>query len=195
MRTAAGVKTMQRVCAIVLIFIAACAVPTLVRAGAATNQNAAVHGLELQIQAQLERIQHAKDTGSAAMTLARLRVAHQLSRAEQELERHLANLERLKEGLANQVDTLEASCGQTDGENREAISSALSRLQAQIRETDALISRVEALRNDVDEPVVERSPGEASTPGLRSLDEMEVNLGQPSPPPPVSIGPWGHPST
>jgi hypothetical protein len=126
-------------------------------------------------------------------------VAEQLGRAEQELERHIANLERLKESLANQVATMEASCGETRGEEgREVIGAALSRLQAQIKDTNTLISRIEAFRNDVDEPVVERSSGEASIPGLWGLDGNDMNLGASGtelPEAPLPLQPWGKPST
>lgn len=190
---------MERVCAILLIFATVLAVPGLVLAGSGTRQNTAVHRLELEIQTQLERIRYAKEAGSAAMTLARLRVAEQLSRAEQELERNLANLERLKESLANHVSSLEASCGESPGEeSKGVISSALSRLQAQIRETDALISRMEAFRNDVEEPVIERSTGDASTSGLWGLDDDDVSLGTSNTTvsaSPMPVQPWIQPST
>lgn len=190
---------MQRVCAIVLIFAAILVVPVLVPAGTGTCQNTAVQRLEIEIQTQLERIRYAKEAGSAAMTLARLRVAEQLSRAEQELERHLANLERLKESLANHVCSLEASCGETTGEeSRGVISSALSRLQAQIKETDGLISRMEAFRNDVDEPILEPSVGDASAPSLWGLDDTEVDLGTSNTTPPTAptpVQPWVQPTT
>ena len=63
------------------------------------------------LQIQVERIRRARDTADSQMTLARLRIAEQLRRSEEDLSRQIESLERYREQLADQR-----------GENDQAVS-------------------------------------------------------------------------
>lgn len=119
------------------------------------SRNGAIHKVESDIQSQLARIQRAKDVSSSATALTKIRVADKLHRAEQELERHLANLERMRESLEDQAGDLVSSHYLRSGQQQQGpVGAVLSRIEVQIRAADALLARVEAFRRSVDEPAV-----------------------------------------
>lgn len=153
------------------------------------SHDGALHQVQTHMQTQLERIRYAKEVGNSAMTLTRYRVADQLERAENELERQQAKLERLRDDISNQGSCLNSPCGQTSAADKATVDSALSRVEAQIRETETLISRMERFRREVDKPVLERSRASSLLSSMRlgaeasPLTSEQGEDEQPAPPP------------
>lgn len=153
------------------------------------HHDGALNQVRTQVQTQLERIRYAKEVGNSAITLTRYRVADRLERAENELERQQAKLERLRDDISNQGSCLYSPCGQTSAADKATVDSALSRVEAQIRETETLISRMKRFRREVDKPVLEHSRASGLLGSMRSdagaspLTFEEGEDEQPAPPP------------
>jgi TolA-binding protein len=142
-----------------------------------------IQQLTEQIQAQIERIKLAREQADAQMSLARIRIAQQLTRAEEDLTRQVEQLEQLQEQLAQQVIQTDETAERLKNDIGVQLRNAVSQVAAQIKLTNELIVRLETLRDTVDDnPSAGSDPGQSwATPAGASTSPPVIQ--QPSPPP------------
>lgn len=102
------------------------------------------------LQVQVERIRRARDTADSQMTLARLRVAEQLRRSEEDLSRQIESLERYREQLADQRGENGQAVSEMHQDWNQFIDNAASNLHLQLQETNGLIAQMQSLRDKFD---------------------------------------------
>jgi predicted nuclease with TOPRIM domain len=106
--------------------------------------------MKQDLQIQVERIRRARETASSEMTLARIRIAEQLRRSEEDLSRQIESLERFREQMADQKGETDQAVVRMQKDWKQFIQQAFSDLDSQLRETNSLITQMEALRDRFD---------------------------------------------
>jgi predicted nuclease with TOPRIM domain len=106
--------------------------------------------MKQDLQIQVERIRRARETASSEMTLARIRIAEQLRRSEEDLSRQIESLERFREQMADQKGETDQAVVRMQKDWKQFIQQAFSDLDSQLRETNGLITQMEALRDRFD---------------------------------------------
>jgi hypothetical protein len=106
--------------------------------------------IKQDLETQIERIQKARDTASSQMTLAKLRIAEQLRRSEEDLTRQIESLERFREQMADQKDDTDQAVAQMQNDWKQFIQQAFSDLDSQLKSTNSLITQMENLRDRFD---------------------------------------------
>jgi len=106
--------------------------------------------MKQDIQTQIERIRRARDTASSQMTLARIRIAEQLRRSEEDLTRQIESLERFREQMAEQRGDSDQALNVMQRDWKQFIQQAFSDLDSQLRDTNNLITQMETLRDRFD---------------------------------------------
>ena len=84
------------------------------------------------------------------MTLARIRIAEQLRRSEEDLSRQIESLERFREQMADQKGETDQAVVRMQKDWKLFIQQAFSDLDSQLRETNSLITQMETLRDKFD---------------------------------------------
>jgi chromosome segregation ATPase len=117
------------------------------------------------------------------MTLARLRIAEQLRRSEEDLTRQIESLERFREQMADQKDDTDRAVAQMQNDWKQFSQQAFSDLDSQLRDTNSLITQLENLRDrfDVDpESLSGSSGGQTTLQADLNLQMQAPSEGQPS---------------
>jgi hypothetical protein len=139
--------------------------------------------MKQDLQTQVERIRRARETASTQMTLARIRIAEQLRRSEEDLSRQIDSLERFREQMADQKGETDQAVAQMQRDWKQFIQQAFSDLDSQLRETNSLITQMETLRDrfDVDpDELGDLNRVQILTPADPTLQIQVPSAGQPS---------------
>lgn len=137
--------------------IAICLTVVLVSAGLpALAQTSSGFGLSIQqlteqVQAQIEKIRLAREQSEIQMSLARIRIAQQLERAEGELARQVEQMARLQGQLAEQLFQTEITAESLKNDIAVQLRIAASQIAQQIELTNDLIARLGILKDTVDD--------------------------------------------
>jgi hypothetical protein len=141
-------KTILTICFIVTL---ACGLTVQdSRASDYSGLDSRIRQIRGSIEIQIERIKSAREKSDNEMSLARIRLAEQLRRSEEDLYRQVATLERFHEQLANQVTEAKGAVAGYQKNLKSPMEQALADIEAQLKDTNALMARMEAARNDLD---------------------------------------------
>ena len=155
--------------------------------------NSKLSQMKEDLQVQVERIRRAQDTADSHMTLARLRIAEQLRRSEDDLTGQIERLERFREQLADERGVNEQGVPVMQQDWQQFVSTATSDLHLQLQKTNGLIAQMQSLRDrfDVDpngliQPHSQTMPGASPTLQVR-VPSTTVTPGSQSPAPTLTL--------
>jgi len=141
-------KTILTICFVVTL---ACGITVQdSRASDFTSLDSRIRQIRGSVEIQIERIKGAREKSDNEMSLARIRLAEQLRRSEEDLYRQVAALERFHEQLANQVTEAKGAMAGYQKNWKSPMEQALADIEAQVRDTNALMAQMESARNDLD---------------------------------------------
>jgi predicted nuclease with TOPRIM domain len=123
---------------------------TAAQASETIGIDSTISQMKQDLQIQVERIRRARETASSQMTLARIRIAEQLRRSEEDLSRQIESLERFREQMADQKGETDQAVVRIQKDWKQFIQQAFSDLDSQLRETNSLITQMETLRDRFD---------------------------------------------
>jgi hypothetical protein len=128
------------------------------------GMNYRIQQLKGKIDVQIERIKRAGEKSDTQMSLARIRLAEQLRRSEDDLYRQEAALKRFQEQLADQATEVNSAMTGYRKDLKSPIKNALADVEAQLQKTSALMAQMETTQNELDssaqdDPGVIRSAG------------------------------------
>ncbi len=115
-----------------------------------TCMDSKISQMKEDLQIQLERIRRARDTADSKMTLAKLRIAEQLRRSEDDLTGQIERLERYREQLTDQRSGNGQVASEMQQDWTRYVADAASNLHHQLQQTNDLIARMESLRDKFD---------------------------------------------
>ena len=141
---------MKTILLLSLILAAIATASTAAQASGTTGIDSTISQMKQDLQIQVERIRRARETASSEMTLARIRIAEQLRRSEEDLSRQIESLERFREQMADQKGETDQAVVRMQKDWKQFIQQAFSDLDSQLRETNSLITQMEALRDRFD---------------------------------------------
>ena len=148
--TPPGVGEMKTILLLCLILAAIATASTAAQASGTTGIDSTISQMKQDLQIQVERIRRARETASSEMTLARIRIAEQLRRSEEDLSRQIESLERFREQMADQKGETDQAVVRMQKDWKQFIQQAFSDLDSQLRETNSLITQMETLRDRFD---------------------------------------------
>jgi uncharacterized phage infection (PIP) family protein YhgE len=141
-------KTILTICFILTIAIGIAA--THSRADDYTSLDNRIRKLKGSIEVQIERIKSAREKSDTEMGLARIRLAEQLRRSEEDLYRQAAALERFHEQLADQVTEVKSAVVGYQRNWKSPMQQALTEIETQLQSTNALMTQMETARNNLE---------------------------------------------
>jgi Skp family chaperone for outer membrane proteins len=148
--TPPGVGEMKTILLLSLILAVIATASTAAQASGTIGIDSTISQMKQDLQIQVERIRRARETASSEMTLARIRIAEQLRRSEEDLSRQIESLERFREQMADQKGETDQAVVRMQKDWKQFIQQAFSDLDSQLRETNSLITQMEALRDRFD---------------------------------------------
>ena len=148
--TPPGVGEMKTTLLLSLILAVIATASTAAQASGTIGIDSTISQMKQDLQIQVERIRRARETASSEMTLARIRIAEQLRRSEEDLSRQIESLERFREQMADQKGETDQAVVRMQKDWKQFIQQAFSDLDSQLRETNGLITQMEALRDRFD---------------------------------------------
>jgi len=148
--TSPGVGEMKTFLLISLILAATANAGTAAQSSIAVGMDSTISQMKQDLQTQIERIRKARETASAQMTLARLRIAEQLRRSEEDLARQIESLERFREQMAEQKGETDQAMALMQRDWKQFVHQAFSDLEFQLKETNNLIEQMETIRDKFD---------------------------------------------
>lgn len=148
--TPPGVGEMKTILLLCLILAAIATASTAAQASGTTGIDSTISQMKQDLQIQVERIRRARETASSEMTLARIRIAEQLRRSEEDLSRQIESLERFREQIADRKGETDQAVVRMQKDWKQFIQQAFSDLDSQLRETNSLITQMETLRDRFD---------------------------------------------
>jgi predicted nuclease with TOPRIM domain len=141
---------MKTILLLSLILAVIATASTAAQASGTIGIDSTISQMKQDLQIQVERIRRARETASSEMTLARIRIAEQLRRSEEDLSRQIESLERFREQMADQKGETDQAVVRMQKDWKQFIQQAFSDLDSQLRETNSLITQMEALRDRFD---------------------------------------------
>ncbi|MGO9569224.1 MAG: hypothetical protein ACLP5H_16945 [Desulfomonilaceae bacterium] len=141
---------MKTILLISLILAATAMTSTAAQSSVTTGMDSTISQMKQDLQTQVERIRRARETASTQMTLARIRIAEQLRRSEEDLSRQIESLERFREQMADQKGQTDQAVVLMQKDWKQFIQQAFSDLDSQLRDTNSLITQMETLRDRFD---------------------------------------------
>jgi hypothetical protein len=148
--TPPGVGEMKTIMLLGLILAVIATASTAAQASVTIGIDSTISQMKQDLQIQVERIRRARENASSEMTLARIRIAEQLRRSEEDLSRQIESLERFREQMADQKGQTDQAVVQMQRDWKQFIQQAFSDLDSQLRETNSLITQMETLRDRFD---------------------------------------------
>ena len=148
--TPPGVGEMKTIMLLSLILAVIATASTAAQASGTIGIDSTISQMRQDLQIQVERIRRARETASSEMTLARIRIAEQLRRSEEDLSRQIESLERFREQMADQKGETDQAVVRMQKDWKQFIQQAFSDLDSQLRETNSLITQMETLRDKFD---------------------------------------------
>jgi hypothetical protein len=110
--------------------------------------DAGVRLIRTQIEAQIERIQRARERAEARATLARMRAEEQLGIAEEDLTLQVERLEMLREQLCDQAGESEHAVVESGQNLKRIVERDVEKIGAEIRKANDLIRKLRMLREN-----------------------------------------------
>ena len=146
--------------------------------------------LQDSLENQIERLKLAREQAGTRMSLARIRVAEELRRSEEDLQVQVEALARLREQLSEQGARSSEAVEQLKNDWSQRLGSAFSMIETQLAQTNDLINRMESLRQNFD-PDTQASSDIGIGPLTITTAPSTPDLPQPSPtaPAPVTVQP------
>lgn len=141
---------MKTIMLLSLILAVIATASTAAQASGTIGIDSTISQMRQDLQIQVERIRRARETASSEMTLARIRIAEQLRRSEEDLSRQIESLERFREQMADQKGETDQAVVRMQKDWKLFIQQAFSDLDSQLRETNSLITQMETLRDKFD---------------------------------------------
>lgn len=141
---------MKTIMLLSLILAVIATASTAAQASGTIGIDSTISQMKQDLQIQVERIRRARETASSEMTLARIRIAEQLRRSEEDLSRQIESLERFREQMADQKGETDQAVVRMQKDWKQFIQQAFSDLDSQLRETNSLITQMETLRDKFD---------------------------------------------
>lgn len=141
---------MKTIMLLSLILAVIATTSTAAQASGTIGIDSTISQMKQDLQIQVERIRRARETASSEMTLARIRIAEQLRRSEEDLSRQIESLERFREQMADQKGETDQAVVRMQKDWKQFIQQAFSDLDSQLRETNSLITQMETLRDRFD---------------------------------------------
>jgi hypothetical protein len=185
--TSPGVGEMKTILLIGVILAVTATVSMAGQSSVSIGLDGTISQMKQDLETQIERIRKARDTASSQMSLARIRIAEQLRRSEEDLTRQIESLERFREQMADQKDDTDQAVAQMQSDWKQFVQQAFFDLDSQLRDTNSLITQLETLRDKFDldsEAISIPSSGQASS-----------QTGAQSTAPTVTITPTTNPET
>ncbi|HMK36019.1 MAG TPA: hypothetical protein VK463_13180 [Desulfomonilaceae bacterium] len=133
-----------------------------------TSFDAKIQQIRESIEAQVERIKRARENTDAQMSLARIRLADQLSRSQEDLHVQTATLERLREQLTDQVSQANGAMTTYQSSWKDTAAKALADIEAQLSQTNAAIAKMEAARKTLESTETSNGQGCTGAAGITS---------------------------
>jgi hypothetical protein len=183
-------KTILLLC---LILAAIATASTAAQAAGTTGIDSTISLMKQDLQIQVERIRRARETASSEMTLARIRIAEQLRRSEEDLSRQIESLERFREQMADQKGETDQAVVRMQKDWKQFIQQAFSDLDSQLRETNSLITQMETLRDRFDVDPDELPPPTKEQIMIPSAPQPPANPQPVTPTPTVTQTPPANP--
>jgi hypothetical protein len=175
--TSPGVGEMKTILLITIILATTAAGALAAQSSATVGVDSTISQMKQGLEAQIERIRKARETASTQMTLARIRIAEQLRRSEEDLTRQIESLERFREQMADQKGETDQAVAQMQSDWKQFIQQAFSDLDTQLRDTNSLITQMENLRDrfDVDPDALSGpNTGQPSTGSLPTSPTITI---------------------
>lgn len=141
---------MKNILLVCLILMAFATEGTAAQSSVTSGIDSTISQMKQDLQTQVERIRRARETASSQMTLARLRIAEQLRRSEEDLTLQIESLERFREQMADQRGETDQTVALMQKDWKQFIQQAFSDLDSQLRETNGLIAQMDTLRDKFD---------------------------------------------
>lgn len=185
--TCPGVGEMKTILLIGVILAATATMGMAAQSSVSTGMDSTISQMKQNLETQIERIRKARDTASSQMSLARIRIAEQLRRSEEDLTRQIESLERFREQMVDQKDDTDAAVAQMQNDWKQFIQQAFSDLDSQLRDTNSLIAQMESLRDRFD------ADSEGSSSPDNGQTSPQTNAGSSSPT--TTITPPANPET
>jgi hypothetical protein len=177
----------------ILAFCAALVAPPSWWVGSCHAANGQTPDLGEQLEVQIERTKAIRDKADTAVNLARLRIAQQLERSQEELSQQLELLQRLRDQLAEQINQAQVTAQQLQSAWSERLRKAAGDVENQISILNTLLNRMDALRIQVggDDVSVDQPSTGDGTSGLptenpTALDTTTVPTMGTDPPTPTA---------
>ena len=139
--TPPGVGEMKTTLLLSLILAVIATASTAAQASGTIGIDSTISQMKQDLQIQVERIRRAHETASSEMTLARIRIAEQLRRSEEDLSRQIESLERFREQMADQKGETDQAVVRMQKDWKQFIQQAFSDLDSQLRKPTALSRR------------------------------------------------------
>jgi chromosome segregation ATPase len=162
--TSPGAGEMKTILLISIILAATATASLAAQSSVCAGIDSTISQMKQDLEIQIERIRKARETASSQMTLARLRIAEQLRRSEEDLSTQIESLERFREQMADQKDDTDQAVAQMQNDWKQFSQQAFSDLDSQLRDTNSLITEMENLRDRFDvDPEALNSPSTGQT--------------------------------
>ncbi len=140
-------KTILLACLILMAFATE---GTAAQSSVTSGIDSTISQMKQDLQTQVERIRRARETASSQMTLARLRIAEQLRRSEEDLTLQIESLERFREQMADQKGETDQAVALIQKDWKQFIQQAFSDLDSQLKEANDLVAQMETLQDRFD---------------------------------------------
>jgi len=165
--------------------------------------DARITQLQNSLENQIDRLKLAREQAGTEMSLARIRVAEELRRSQENLQIQVEALARLKEQLSEQGASSSEALDQLKSDWSQRLGSDFSSIETQLAQTNDLISRMESLRQSFDPDTATTSdvavgpltltttpfPTEAAPPALTQPETVPPMIPTVSIAPPETVQP------
>ena len=143
---------MTKLLAACLTFIAFTIIGSSASAADFAAADLKMDAIKQTLELQLERIRNAREKADTQMSLARMRIAERLRLSSEEMARQLEVLQRLREQLSEGTGDSQQAIDQLRSNWAGLLDTAFAEINSQVSQTNDLISQMEALRNNFQDP-------------------------------------------
>jgi uncharacterized phage infection (PIP) family protein YhgE len=141
---------MRNLLAIVVIFTIAVFACIEAHAFDVVSVDSKIKELQSTLENQIERLKDARERAGTRMDLAKIRVAEELRRSQEDLQIQVESLSRLREQLSEQRSLSNQALEQAKNDWAQRLESAFASIESQLAQTNQLINRMETLKQSFD---------------------------------------------
>lgn len=181
---------MRNLLAIVVILSIAILVSAKAEALDTAGVDMRIKQLQDSLENQIERLKLAREQAGTTMSLARIRVAEELRRSEEDLQVQVEALARFREQLSEQGASSSDAVEKLKNDWSQRLGSAFSSIETQLAQTNDLIKQLESLRQNFD-PDTAATSDIGAGPLTITTSPATPSPAQPTPAstPPVTVQP------